>query len=70
MIGWFHDYDTTAISLSENITGCISVNKWDAVNQEFYGYIVGGPAVFDFNITKGMGLFIDVDEDSYWHGEG
>jgi parallel beta-helix repeat protein len=70
LIGWYHTYDTTAISLSENITGCLTVNSWDSVNQTYKPYIVGGPPDFDFPIYAGMGLFVEVDTVSTWNGEG
>jgi hypothetical protein len=70
LIGWYHDYDTTSSSLAENITGCLSVSKWDAQNQTYYTYIVGGPPSFDFIIRTGMGLFVDVSTESNWQGEG
>ena len=69
-MGWYHDYDTTASSLSENITGCISVSMWNASLQTYDTYIVGGPPSFDFNITCGMGLFVDVTAESVWYGDG
>jgi hypothetical protein len=70
LIGWYHDYNSTASSLAENLTGCISVSCWDAINQTYKTYIVGGPPSFDFSVSRGMGLFVDVITQSYWHGEG
>jgi len=70
LLGWYHDYTTMASSLSENISGCISVSCWDAVNQTYKTYIVNGPPTFDFTITRGMGLFVNVFITSIWHGEG
>lgn len=70
LIGWYHDYNTTASSLSDNITGCNSVSKWNATLQTYETYIFGGPPSFDFTITRGMGLFVDVSMPSIWHGEG
>ncbi len=70
LLGWYHDYKTTASSLSENITGCTTVSKWNATFQTYNTYIVGGPPSFDFNITCGMGLFVDVTSESTWLGEG
>jgi len=70
LIGWYHEYDTTASSLSENISGCVSVSMWNATLQTYKTYIVGGPPSFDFPIVRGMGLFVDVSEESVWHGEG
>jgi len=70
MLGWYHTYNTTASSLSENITGSIMVSWFDPISQSFKTYIVDGPPGFDFTITSGMGLFVLVDESSVWHGEG
>jgi len=70
LIGWYNIVNTMASSLSENITGCISVNAWDSESQTYKPYIVGGPPDFDFIVTPGMGLFVDVNEDSIWNGEG
>ena len=69
LIGWFADEDTTAMSLAGNISGCLSVNMWDNVNQTYKTYIPGWPD-FDFVVSRGMGLFVDVDQQSIWHGEG
>ncbi len=70
LIGWYREYETTASSISENITGCTSISKWDSINQTYDTYIVGGPPTFDFIVTRGMGLFVDVTAPSIWHGEG
>jgi len=70
LIGWNQDIMTTASGLAGNITGCLSVSRWDSVNQTYRTYIVGGPDVFDFPVSCGMGLFIDVVEESIWSGEG
>jgi len=69
MIGWYHDYNTTASSLAENITGCEMVSWFDAENQTFKTHIVGVP-IYDFTITQGMGLFLYTNEASVWYGEG
>jgi len=69
LLGWYHTINTTASNLSENITGCLSISKWDGLNQTYKTYIVGGPPAFDFTISKGMGLFVDVDVASVWQGE-
>jgi hypothetical protein len=70
LIGWYHDYNTLASSISENISGCISVSSWDSINQTYKTFIVGGPPSFDFIINQNMGLFVDVSEESYWYGNG
>jgi hypothetical protein len=69
LIGWYHDYNTTASGLAGNISGCQMVSWFDSENQTFKTYIVGVPG-YDFTITSGMGLFILVDTASVWHGEG
>jgi PKD repeat protein len=69
LIGWYHNQNTTASSLAENISGCTSVVQWKPAEQSYWFYIPGYPA-FDFIVTRGMGLFVEVDQESYWHGEG
>jgi outer membrane protein assembly factor BamB len=68
LIGWFNNENITASNLSSNITNCLSVSKWDAINQTYQTYIVGGPPVFNFIITCGTGIFVDVSTPSYWYG--
>lgn len=65
LIGWYQEYNTTASSLYENISGCLSIIKWDPVVQDYWLYLPGFPA-FDFVITQGMGLFIEVNQSSIW----
>ncbi|MFE3846254.1 hypothetical protein ACFL1L_05305, partial [Thermoplasmatota archaeon] len=69
LIGWYEDDDTSASSLYENITGCTSVVKWDPIDQSYWFYLPGFPA-FDFVVSKGMALYVEVTSDSIWHGEG
>ena len=69
LIGWYQPYNTTARSLSENISGTISVSKWNPSEQTYWTYIPGWTD-FDFDITRGMGLFIETNEFSSWCGEG
>jgi len=70
LLGWYHTENTMASSLGENITGCEMVSWFDASTQGYETYFVGGPSSFDFEITSGMGIFVLVDEESTWHGEG
>lgn len=70
LIGWYHDENTTASSLSENITACNSISTWNATMQTYDTYITNGPPSFDFLVQKGMGLFVDVSQSSTWNGEG
>jgi hypothetical protein len=68
MIGWYHSSDTMASTLGGNISGCQMISWFDSVNQTFKTYIVGGPPSFDFTIRAGMGLFVEVNTASVWHG--
>ncbi len=69
-IGWFHEYQTTACSLAENISHCQMVSWFDADLQRYHSFVVDGPMSFDFVISRGIGLFVLVDEPSVWFGEG
>ena len=69
MIGWYHEYSTTAESLGENISGTSVVSMFDPVTQTFMTHVVGVPHD-NFAIERGMGLFIYTDETSMWQGEG
>jgi drug/metabolite transporter superfamily protein YnfA len=69
LIGWFASENTTASSLCENISGCTLVVKWMPDTQSYWFYAPGYPA-FDFPISRGMSVFVEVNEASYWHGEG
>jgi hypothetical protein len=40
------------------------VSRFDAVNQTFKTFIVGGPPSFDFPIVDGFGYFVLVDQGS------
>jgi len=57
-------------SLSLNITNFARVSRWNASLQTYNTYIVGGPPTFDFQVTRSMGLFVDVTEESVWDGKG
>lgn len=59
MIGWFNHSNIMSSSLAENITNCDNVNRWDSNEKTYYPYIVGGPPDFDFEISRGMGLFVE-----------
>ncbi len=70
MTGWYHEYDKMTSYIGGDITNCTMVSWFDAVNDTFKTYIVGGPPSFDFTVGQGMGLFVLVDTASIWHGEG
>ena len=68
LVGWYQEYDVMASDLAGNITGCLSVSMWDASEQTYHTFIVGGPSGFDFVVSQGMGLFVDVTVPSMWGG--
>jgi len=69
LIGWFKD-ETTASSILENITGCNVVYAWDAANDTYKIFTSNSPPSQDFVIKKGDGIFVSVELESIWHGEG
>ena len=66
MIGWYQNYNTTASDLAIPFTTMVS--KWNATEQTYDTYIVGGPPSFNFEIVQGMGLFVYVTQDTIWSG--
>jgi len=69
MIGWYHDYDTTASGIASGISNCSIVSMFDASLQSYSSYIVGvSPPSADFTISCGMGVFVVVDVESTWTG--
>ena len=60
----------TAKSLIENITGCNVVYAWDAANDTYKIFTSNSPPSQDFVIKKGDGIFVSVELESIWHGEG
>jgi|GEM_PF-3214707 len=69
LIGWYHDYATTAGSLGENISNCTVVIMFDGVSKNFTTHVVGTPHD-NFIIERGIGIFVYAIEESVWHGEG
>ena len=41
MIGWYHDYNTTASSLAGNISGCQMVSWFDSDKSDFQDTFCG-----------------------------
>ncbi len=70
LLGWYHLQDTTASSLSENISGSEMVSWFNEEAQSYETYFVGGPSSFDFTITQGMGVFVFTTISGVWEGEG
>ena len=69
LLGWYHEDNSTAESLGENISGCTLVLMFDAENQTFMTHVVGTPWD-NFNIERGRGLFLYATVASTWYGEG
>ncbi len=69
LIGWYHEYATTAGSLGGNITNCTVVCNFNASTQSYTTHVVGIP-YNDFVVERGEGLFIYTNEESIWQGEG
>jgi len=68
IVGWYHDYSTTAESLGQNIIGTYVVTMFDAQTQVFLTHVVGTPHD-NFYIERGMGLFVYTSQASMWQGE-
>jgi len=69
MIGWYQNYSTTASGLASGISNCSIVSIFEASVQTYNSYIVGvSPPSADFSISKGKGVFVIVDEETYWYG--
>ena len=68
MIGWYHDDDTMASSLMQNISNCTMISWYDTVSQTFKTRTSDGG--YDFIISQGMGVFVYTTEASMWYGEG
>jgi len=69
LIGWCNETTTTAESLGQEINGTTVVIMFNSTTQTFLSHVVNIPHD-NFNIERGMGLFIYTTEESMWHGEG
>ena len=67
MIGWYHDYDTTAEELGQSIAGCNAVTMFDSSIQQFKTHVVNTPWD-NFNVENGDGVFIYTTQSSTWDG--
>ena len=69
MIGWYHDYDSSASGIASGISNCSIVSMFDADLQSYCSYIVGvSPPSADFTVSCGMGVFVVVDVEGTWTG--
>jgi hypothetical protein len=60
-----------ASSLGENISGCSQVSYWNNSLGMYQDWLVDYPVPEDdFVVRRGMGVFVNVDQPSVWHGEG
>jgi len=64
------DNNYYASDLCYIIPNLLMVSMFDGFNQTFKSYICGGPPGFDFVIKPGDGIFVLVNENSIWYGEG
>ena len=48
----------------------ISKSFYKSVLLKYFMFIDKNLDEFDFMVTPGMGFFVDVEEDTYWYGEG
>jgi hypothetical protein len=67
-IGWYHEYNTTAQSLGENVSTSL-VLAFNATTQDFMTYVMNS-GYDNFAIAQGMGVFIQTNTPGWWQGEG
>ncbi|MGC9307359.1 MAG: hypothetical protein ACP5FL_01125 [Thermoplasmatota archaeon] len=62
----------TSRTLGENISGCKVVTRWDVDQQMYIDYIMGidSPGNPAFAILDGVGYFVGVTHDSWFHMSG
>ena len=74
LIGWVHNYTTTAEQICKTIPGCSDVGILSDENQIIdpnnVSYITyyNGSSENNFDITQGMGFWINVSIPSVWNG--
>ena len=61
LIGICSNQTEWASSLAGGIDGCSIISMFDASQQSYRSYFVGGPQSFDFPLFCGMGLFVLVE---------
>ena len=65
MIGWIGN-SINAEQFASEIIGCDTVVKWETTTQQFIPHPVG-TMIQNFEISRGMGLFIHASQESQWH---
>jgi hypothetical protein len=68
MIGWYNSTSTNSTNLAENVSGCQLVSWYNTTRSSFSSY-TGSPAS-DFDIQRGKGIFVYVNQTSIWYGQG
>ena len=74
MIGWVHNYTTTAEQICKTIPGCDKVcipvikNQVDDPTNVTYITHYSGSSENNFDITQGMGFWVNVSISSVWNG--
>lgn len=61
LVGYYQDIQTTALVLFTKIDTCEEISMYDSETQKYINY----PGA-NFDIKKGMGLFIKVEEQGTW----
>lgn len=67
MIGWFNSTSSNSNNLQSTITGCQNVSWFDTSIDQFRTDIYNVP-VYDFDIHRGLGIFVQVNASSTWNG--
>lgn len=70
MIGWYNSSSTNSSRLAENISDCTKVSYYNTSTGNFTNYFVDMSVISAFEITRGLGIFVQVSNQTYWHGEG
>jgi hypothetical protein len=68
MIGWFNETNTTAKDLLFYIDDCTVVYYYDAETATPVMVTQSSPPETNYNVTRGMGLFVAVASNSTWDG--
>jgi len=69
LIGWYKDSSIMASELADKLNGCTMIAKYNPVEQSYWIYLPGYP-LFDFPISKYMGIFALINESGGWYGNG
>jgi hypothetical protein len=68
MVGWIDESNTTGKTILANTTNCTLIYWYDAVAGTARIVTANSPPETDFPVSRGMGLFAAVTEQSEWLG--